>query len=864
MQYDHPSYYRPYSPGHNANTPDSSDDDSIDTSDSDDSPEFNTSNRQIMFQRDATISAYATYQQTSYTSSPLYFNNPTKKQTTLLSIRSKDRNVTTFPTSSYFTLNTPRIYKDISQIQCVQITYPNFINWIFDLNIYTEAISSYISKSFSTTGSVISSGACCMNLAIAGNSFSINEYVLNTANTDYYVTHVISIPQGGYTPIQLVAELNRRTNTIPPFNLISYVDFRNAFYATNDISFLFNEGGLYLYNTLSGTFTINPTKDTIISNYYPLSYKKYGMVPTERDIFVAYYYPALKESIINLKDRQFLNYATYTQGQAISSVILTFQGISSQVYFDLCSSNVSYLDKIRRKYTFEYNLLNQYDWNYNPTADRIGLNVVYLNQSIRNDIEKQRMCKFNQALSYAGISASQFSYLNTLAAQNGAVVTDLLDTLNTSYATTLGIPYGIYNLSTLAEVSSVISTMNPALLTPPGQTTDNYEYLIQLATGQINVSPCSGSPPTTSPMNYGCIRQIDLISDAVAVAGGCPSGYNTNYCSSLLSLNASSIMSQITFGNNYICNYAGSNITTSNFSTFYSTFHSYASTYMNQMLTISTVNSIANISFAQQIYNKYGNLIPNTYLTPSTFLSGAATGPVLLDMMTPIIYQSGPFIQSSNGVSCNMIESCNAINNIVSDVLSYMPSNYPNTLPVKMGFGVGEFIVTNNIIAECCPFQKHNLYLQLNIDRQFNRMDVISEQEHLTTSPETFINYISISTVGGSTISVTTPVSTISFNTNAAIGESNIVLGKILFSDQICPVGGVSQTMIQNPVRFKPALGKLDKLEFHILLDDQLIPLEDIIPPTQCMEWDAVFQIDEQISVLPDIGTTRTPSVIPP
>ena len=843
MQYNSPSYYRPYTPdgsigsGSSETSGDGSDgsDDKSDVG----GPGFTTEQSQLEFQhRTASGFPFESDKSEQTLANPMKIT--TTYQTSLLSVRSADRNKLIYPTSHYLTLNTPRIYKDVSQLQCVQITYPNFINYIMNLNIYDSAISSFIGQPFTGSNPAFISCLEYINPAIASNSFGISEYAKNpnTPQQSCYIKHVVTVPPGIYDPFQIVSELNKQMNKTPPFNIISYSDFRNKFLATKDVSCLFNEGGAYLYNTLSRSFRANPTRDDILVNYFPLTHKKYGTIPTEQEIFIAYYYPVLKETLIDTKDRRYLNYATYSEDQVMSSVVFSFQGISSQIYFDLCSSNTFYLNKLRQKYTFTYNLLNQYDWYYNNIADRIGLRVSYLNLSIRNEMNKQRQFWLCQALSGSGLTASQYNGLDLQSMYTGAVMTDLADRLNTMYATTMGIPYGVYSISTLGVVSSLVSTMNPIGL-PVEQTTANDDYLINLAKGNITVAPCV----TSMPGNFGCISQVDLISDVNASATFTyPSA--PFYYSSLSSLNSSSIINSVIFGDGYVCDFAGTSITTSGFSTFHSTFRNYVSVQLTQLSVLSTVIANTNTKLAQYMYDKYGSIFPNSYFSPSTFLSGMPmpTGPVLLDMKTPIIYQTGSF--TTYGTTANECKS--AINAIMSNVLTFMPANYPNTLPFKMGFNCAEEVVIGSTLAYSCPFPNHNVYLQLNVNRPFNKMDVLAESERSVVSAETISNYVSA--VSFSTI-VTSPVSTIAYNSNAPLGETNVVLGKILLSGQKCT--RVSQTMIQNPVHFKPFLGKLDRLEFRLLLDDNLIPLDTLIPYNiPCMEWDAVFQIDEQVSVL--------------
>jgi hypothetical protein len=82
--------------------------------------------------------------------------------------------------------------------------------------------------------------------------------------------------------------------------------------------------------------------------------------------------------------------------------------------------------------------------------------------------------------------------------------------------------------------------------------------------------------------------------------------------------------------------------------------------------------------------------------------------------------------------------------------------------------------------------------------------------------------------------------------------------------------GAIAQTAIQNPIVFKNPLGKLDKLEISIFADDRaLTPMWFYLPfPFQyaLSEWDATFQIDEEIGYMDrnkDVWSTNPTIPIP-
>ena len=156
-----------------------------------------------------------------------------------------------------------------------------------------------------------------------------------------------------------------------------------------------------------------------------------------------------------------------------------------------------------------------------------------------------------------------------------------------------------------------------------------------------------------------------------------------------------------------------------------------------------------------------------------------------------------------------------------------MPANYViTTLPWKLGFNptsgdVIKYISTISDVVTTTPF---NVYLQLNVERSMNNMDVAVPENYTIT--------------------------------NEPVSEGKVVLGKLLTEGS--GLSDITQTIIQSPAQFFIPLGKLDKLHFTMLLDD-LTPLSKIFPfDFAFTDWDAVIQIDEEISTMERSGELST------
>jgi len=133
-------------------------------------------------------------------------------------------------------------------------------------------------------------------------------------------------------------------------------------------------------------------------------------------------------------------------------------------------------------------------------------------------------------------------------------------------------------------------------------------------------------------------------------------------------------------------------------------------------------------------------------------------------------------------------------------------------------------------IAQITSTSNLNYLMQINDEQGFNNMDL--------TMPE---NY-NIS--------------------NEGTGQVRFISGKILMAE----IGntGVSQTVIQNPTVFENALGKLDHLDFKIYYDDEAMTPAWLYLPyfLSINEWNATFQIDEQIGyVNQNLGWSNRPTV---
>ena len=120
--------------------------------------------------------------------------------------------------------------------------------------------------------------------------------------------------------------------------------------------------------------------------------------------------------------------------------------------------------------------------------------------------------------------------------------------------------------------------------------------------------------------------------------------------------------------------------------------------------------------------------------------------------------------------------------------------------------------------------------MQINTEQSFNNMDIAMNEDYKRN--------------------------------NETTGQTKLIAAKILTSG--LGSNDISQTVIQNPIIFDGTLGKLDKLTFRILLDDDaLTPLDLFFPfDLPFTNWDATFQIDEEVGMADKSNIfNQTPSI---
>ena len=435
-----PHYYTPYESGEDTddktsgNSSDYSDSDNI--SDSEDprirreedpryaliraaGPNFDTSAQQLKYMENGSGLGSALYDvSTNITSlsSFTYLNPRMASRTSLLTIKSLNRDIKAYPSPFNFQLKTPRIYKNISKFQLVQITFPNNTTTFIDSPFFTEQyVAALLSKG--VTPDCLSTCLTTTECPASAHPTAIIEVGRLSDNRPFMLT--FTVPSGVQTNEEIVNALNSKYSNAPPLNLISYADFKNEFQINHDISILFNEPGS------SGS------KQNVMNKYYSQQHIDSFPIITDKIAYNAYYYPILKELLLTKRAQPFLNCDPYPFEQAYNIVLGNFLGLNSDIYYNLCLNNQGALDNYRKQITFEHNPINKYSWHYNSRIKQFNVVHNSLHPSIQYDINTKYQNLYTNELSINNLNAKSFQTLKTDHANSMSVYTELLSNIST-------------------------------------------------------------------------------------------------------------------------------------------------------------------------------------------------------------------------------------------------------------------------------------------------------------------------------------------------------------------------------------------------------------------------------------------------
>ena len=344
----------------------------------------------------------------------------------ILILKSINRDKTIFPQPTNCQLFLPRTYKNITKFSIVQL---KLISAFF----YFSQIKNNIAVSIEEEG----------RTTYLPDSTSL------PTNTNKSLIMNNKIREGSYAIDTLLKEINTQLNRTPIFHdfINGFTEFASAFVVNGDYSLNFNEPGDNFYEALSKTFISNPTREIISSFYFQSRYAlSYSF--TQQQVLNAYYYPVLKEVVLdpdtNLTDYN-LTYSSYTTEQSINYIIYSFTGLDDPVVTTIIDNNIVQLNKYRLYHTFRYSLVNKYVCTYNTTNNRVSIATPSLNTSLSNLLVRQYNALLSQQLGVYGLTSAEYNSLTSTIVGLLAAIQGMYDYMQTSFATFFAVDYGTYS-----------------------------------------------------------------------------------------------------------------------------------------------------------------------------------------------------------------------------------------------------------------------------------------------------------------------------------------------------------------------------------------------------------------------------------
>lgn len=354
----------------------------------------------------------------------------------IIMVDSRNRDRTAYPQPTNLTVRLPRICTRISAFNIVQIK-------LLSAFFYFRADKN--------------------NLDISIHEFG-RSIVVKGQTIDQIIKNYIR--EGTYDINSLMAEITIQLNLTPVFYDYpgGFQDFAKKFAVTGDTSLNFNYPGDTYYDSLLDAYIPNPTMDLIISKYFAQRYAGLTTYTTD-NVKIAYYYPVLKEIILdNSYDKALLNLTLTTSLPYLnpdetveSRVIYTFQGLYDPVILELANNNVTLLDEYRLNHTFRFYLINKYNVYSEAQSNRIIFQCPSLNTSLVNLLNAKRAQLFAEQLNIYGITAEQLANINTNNALLFAVINDMLTLYQQYIAIYFGISFNSFSFDYL---------LNPFLTLP--------------------------------------------------------------------------------------------------------------------------------------------------------------------------------------------------------------------------------------------------------------------------------------------------------------------------------------------------------------------------------------------------------------
>ena len=352
-----------------------------------------------------------------------------QRLTSIINIDSINRDKKVYPQPTNLKLLLPRVYKDISDFQIVQISLLSSFLYFRNAKQNTSISIHEQSRFLDANGNVV-------------------------ANSDILNVITKKIRQGSYDINTLINELTIHLNTTPIFYdfINGFNDFVLLFSSTGDYSKNFNLPGDYYYDSLLNRYIANPTVLDIVTKYFEKQYAEQTSYSID-NMKIAYYYPVLKEMLLD--NNYTVATIDFTSLDATlllptetpySRCVFFFQGLNDPYILSVIQYNSSVLEAYRLAHTFRYSLINKYTIYYDTFNNNITINSPSLNTSLVNLLNIQQSNYYSSEFASFGITQDQYNGLYDNNTALLSVLTDMYNFLQTHFARSFGVEYSTYSL----------------------------------------------------------------------------------------------------------------------------------------------------------------------------------------------------------------------------------------------------------------------------------------------------------------------------------------------------------------------------------------------------------------------------------
>ena len=745
---------------------------------------------------------------------------PKTTKTSLFSMKSINRDKSVFPTPFNFQIKLPRVYKNVTKFQLVQLSFPNSSNGVTGANLFVSSLVQDMLE----RGVPSSCIDACIGVAAcspATNSIAMMEQGrMNDFGQDLLTT--VSMPPGMYNDVQMADELTFQAKSTPPLNLITYSDFKDAFVNTRDSSVLFNEPGDTFYSK-TGARINRPTKAAIMNTYY--SQHHINIIPaiTDKIAFVAYYFPILKELIATGMAEPFLQ-RVGNYDELVQRVTGIFEGLDSEYYYQVCLQCQAALENFRKHLTFERRPINSYSWKFNDKESRFTTIHDQLHTSIQRDVSASYQTILNRELAMVSLNPNSFATLQTSAIHYSAIYKHL----ETNLSSVLG-RYALVTNYQYHGGSDHITNESTFTYTGLAEDTDfNAMFSYKSSIGGIYGNYGGTIMNFTNFMDYHntLSTYYTIVQSTTSTINHVHQSVAMNHHMYISTKYAHVLPQKIIDTRGYMTNQAVP-----------VAFITSQRAYVPGILPMDMDTPVTPIP-TMTVMDAPSTTLTNTVVYPDdnvsiTGLDGLSVDTLSVDTLSNNIgIMTLPTFTTYTTTDCSTI-CCTYINRLLTKWYSCLPVNSViGTLTYRLGLtnmSPSRFNIVSTIMNYTSS-NKLNFLMQINDEQGFNNMDISMDENYNLHN-----------------------------DTNSQV---KFVAAKILMAN----IGdeSISQTLIQNPSIFENTLGKLDRLNIKIYYDDPAITPAWLFLPFQydATEWNATFQIDEEVGFInQDDGWPSVPTV---